>query len=161
MNKLIFVILLVANAAITLGAGVGMPVNGEEKSPFDSGFAHGREDCQDIKSGVDQEDVYIFKDEYGPDMHTSEFMDGFYDGWYDAGCAVQELNDMLYPEVYSDNSGIENSFNNRDSVVQPQSQSANTVQSNSCPQMIVNGDCITGQEQKTHNEFAQANRADN
>lgn len=167
MNKLIFVILCIAaTATVTAGAGVGAPVHGE-KSAFDSGFSHGRQDCQDIKSGEDQEDVYIFKPKYGPDMHTQTFMDGFYAGWYDAGCAVQELNDRLYPEVYSDNSNNNNdvnayreSFNDNQVLSQPQAQTANTNQYAGCPKQIVNGDCYLNQDQNVDNQFTQANRGE-
>lgn len=169
MNKLIFLVMVAtisATAQVSIGAGVGMPVYGD--NPFDSGFAHGREDCQDIKSGVDQEDVYYFKDQYGPDMHTDRFNEGFRAGWYDAGCAIQELNDRLYPEVYSDNNSNNNndvnayreSFNDNQVLSQPQNQQANTNQYAGCPQLIVNGDCYQKQNQDVNNEFAQANRGE-
>lgn len=131
-------------------------------SPYDSGYNHGEDDCQ-LKQNGDAQDMYILEPGKGPAYHTDAFMNGYYDGWNNEGCSSQEINDRLYPQVYSDNdnTAYDNSFNNRDSVVQPQSQSAVTAQSNSCPQLIVNGDCFTKQNQDVNNDFAQANRADN
>lgn len=136
-------------------------------SPYDSGFNHGEEDCRDIQNGVPQDRVYYFIHGYGPTFHTKAFNDGFKAGWNDAGCVTQELNDRLssdegYDTVnYNTNTATDDSFNNRDSVVQPQSQSANTVQSAGCPQQIINGDCYLNQDQNVDNTFGQANRADN
>ncbi len=46
-------------------------------SPFASGFDHG---CDD--AGIsDSSDRYINQDEKGPSYHTSEFMDGYYEGF--------------------------------------------------------------------------------
>lgn len=151
--------ILLIMVAIILGGGITGSAFAE-KSPYESGFSHAEDDCKLAKQDRAQ-DMYILESDKGPAYHTQAFMDGYYDGWYDSGCVKQDLNHMLYDGDEEVNTGIENSFNNRDSVVQPQSQQATTVQSNQCPSQIINGDCIVGQEQKTHNEFAQANRAEN
>ena len=170
LKILLAIIMIAATANVTIGLGSEAAIKVyAEKSPYQSGFSHGEEDCNDIKDGVPQEDVYIFKDKYGPDKHTQVFMDGFYEGWYSAGCPKQDLNHMLYLDVdvsddnvnYESNTAVDDSFNNRDSVVQPQSQSAITTQSAGCSKMIINGDCVIGQDQNVENNLGQANRAEN
>src|SRR5690349_16531554 len=127
----ITIILLAATANVIIGAGLGIPISVEGKSASSSGYSHGQKDCEG-----NHDDMYItgvnkHGESTGPDHHTQVFMDNYYRGWSDAGCDSQELNDILYPAIYSDNTNtaVDDSFNNRDSVVQPQSQSASTVQS--------------------------------
>jgi hypothetical protein len=134
--------------------GVGS-VQAEKKSAYDSGFDHGCSDAQISNpanwyiNGVNSKG-----ESTGKDHHTAAFNTGYDAGFKECGYD----NGVL---IGQQNTAVDDSFNNRDSVVQPQSQSANTVQSNQCPQMVINGDCITGQEQSTNNDFAQANRAEN
>lgn len=149
MNKSIQILTVALFAILVATPSLAFSEKMTNEERYQSGFSHG---CDDSHIW-DESERYINQKEKGFAYHTDAFNQGYRDGFKECGYDGGVLSD--------NNSGIENSFNNRDSVVQPQSQSANTVQSNSCPQMIVNGDCITGQEQKSHNEFAQANRAEN
>lgn len=122
-----------------------------EKSAYKSGYDHG---CDDV--GLPPQDRYINQPEKGPGYHTKQFMKGYDDGY--ATCKEAGTTENAY---YESNTAVDDSFNNRDSVVQPQQQYANTNQVGGCPQQIINGDCILTQGQETNNDFAQANRADN
>lgn len=151
VNKKILIIgfALVMMGIASMGTQVYAKNEGGPKA-YKSGYNHG---CDDV--GLPANQKYINQDEKGPAYHSQDFMNGYYDGYascQEAGIAVDNSET---------NTAVDDSFNNRDSVVQPQSQTAVTTQSNSCPQQIINGDCYTSQSQNTANHFAQANRADN
>ena len=139
-------------ASLAFGS-VGLADAKNEGGPkaYKSGYSHG---CDDV--GLPEDEKYINQPEKGPRYHSQDFMDGYYNGY--STCKEAGVATTDYSEV---NTAVDDSFNNRDSVVQPQSQSANTVQSAGCPQQLINGDCYIGQEQAVKNDFAQANRADN
>lgn len=59
------------------------------KSPRESGYDHG---CDDARIS-DQDDRYINQPEKGPSYHTSEFMDGYYDGF--SGCGGNGRGDLI------------------------------------------------------------------
>jgi hypothetical protein len=169
------IILISATANVTIGAGLGIPIEVDaKKSASESGYSHGEKDCNKYQNGNDNLYITGYNKEgesTGPAYHTDAFNEAYIEGWVDAGCSVNQFYNLDFSNDgngyqnqntrVTTNTAIDDSFNNRDSVVQPQSQSANTVQSAGCPSQIINGDCIIGQEQKTNNEFAQANRADN
>ena len=75
-------------------------IQGSRASPYASGFDHG---CDD--AGIsDPSERYINQDEKGPSYHTSEFMEGYYDG-FDAcednsGGAGNDWNDSCRDAGY-------------------------------------------------------------
>lgn len=159
MNKTIFVTLMVIILAGTTGSAFA-------KSASSSGYSHGQDDCNG-----NHDDMYITGvnkngESTGPDHHTTAFMNAYYQGWKDAGCSTQELNDRLYPEVYSDNTQVNTAIDdsNFDDHSQQQGNAAETVQTSNqrgeCGQ-IVFGDCSIGQSNKQSNENTQANSAQN
>lgn len=139
--------------AVAMISGIGS-VQAEKKSAYDSGFNHGCSDAQ-----ISNPDNWYINgvnskgESTGKDHHTAAFNAG-----YDAGFKECGYDNGVLSNSNQINTAIRDSNFDDHSVSQPQQQTATTVQSNSCPQMIVNGDCITGQEQATNNEFAQANR---
>jgi hypothetical protein len=172
LKFLVAIILISATANVTIGAGLGIPIEVEaKKSASQSGYSHGESDCNKYQNGNDNLYITGYNKEgesTGPAHHTDAFNESYIEGWVSEGCSVNQFYNLDFSNDgngyqntrIQTNTAIDDSFNNRDSVVQPQSQSANTVQSAGCPSQIINGDCIIGQEQKTNNEFAQAARGE-
>lgn len=173
---LVAIILITATANVTIGVGAEAAIKAyAEKSASQSGYSHGEKDCNKYQNGNGNLYITGYNKEgesTGPAHHTDKFNKAYIAGWTSEGCSVNQFYNLDFSNDgngynYGDNirvetnTAVDDSFNNRDSVVQPQSQSAITTQNAGCPSQIINGDCIIGQEQKTHNEFAQANRADN
>ena len=172
LRIILAIIMITATANVTIGVGADAPIKVfAEKSASESGYNHGEKDCNKYQNGNDNLYITGYNKEgesTGPAHHTKAFNEAYIDGWTDAGCSVNQFynldfsNDNGYQNTrVQTNTAIDDSFNNRDSVVQPQSQSANTVQSAGCPSQIINGDCYLNQEQSVKNDFAQASRADN
>jgi hypothetical protein len=68
-----YLILCILTILLVSTSGSALASSG---SPYDSGYDHG---CDD--AGIsDSSDRYINQPEKGPSFHTSEFMDGYYDG---------------------------------------------------------------------------------
>lgn len=162
LRIILAIVMITATANVTIGVGAEAPikVNAEKMSDeerYNSGFEHG---CSDSHIW-DSSERYINQEEKGFAYHTSAFNQGYHDGFEECGYDGGVLSYSTGNIEEQNNVGIENSYNNRDSVVQPQQQTANNVQSNQCPKVIVNGDCLTGQEMRADNQLTQANRADN
>jgi hypothetical protein len=168
------IIMITATANVTIGVGAEAAIKVYADNAKSSGYNHGENDCEKYQNGNDNLYITGYNKEgesTGPAHHTDVFNESYIEGWVDAGCSVNQFYNLDFSNDgngyqnqntrVTTNTAIDDSFNNRDSVVQPQSQSANTVQSAGCPSQIINGDCYIGQEQAVNNEFAQANRADN
>ena len=177
LRIILAIVMITATANVTIGVGADAPIKVfAEKSASESGYNHGEKDCNKYQNGNDNLYITGYNKEgesTGPAHHTKAFNEAYIDGWVDAGCSTNQFYNLDFSNDgngYNNNAGntrvqtntaIDDSFNNRDSVVQPQSQSANTVQSAGCPSQIINGDCYLNQEQSVKNDFAQASRADN
>ncbi len=70
-------------------------------SPYDSGYDHG---CDD--AGIsDPSDRYINQDEKGPSYHTSDFMNGYYDGYRDCFDVIYDDDDTSNDAYGTSNTG--------------------------------------------------------
>ena len=172
LKVILAIIMITATANVTIGVGAEAAIKAYADNAKSSGYNHGESDCNKYQNGNGNLYITGYNKEgesTGPAHHTDKFNKAYIAGWTSEGCSVNQFYNLDFSNDgngyqntrVETNTVVDDSFNNRDSVVQPQSQSANTVQSAGCPSQIINGDCIIGQEQKTNNEFAQANRADN
>lgn len=164
------IIMITATANVTIGVGAEAAIKAyAEKSPYDSGFDHAEDDCR-LAQQDRASQMYILEPDKGPNFHTQQFMNGYYDGWYDNGngCPIQDLNDHLYYNDGYQNTRIQTNTaiddSNFDDHSQQQGNAVETVQSNNqrgeCGQ-IVFGDCNIGQSNSQRSENTQANSAQN
>ena len=160
---LIAIILITATANVTIGVGAEAAIKAyAEKSASQSGYSHGEKDCNKYQNGNGNLYITGYNKEgesTGPAHHTDKFNKAYIAGWTSEGCSVNQFYNLDFSNDgngynygggntrVETNTAVDDSFNNRDSVVQPQSQSANTVQSAGCPSQIINGDCYLNQEQ--------------
>jgi len=111
-----------------IGMGSTSMVNGlSDEERYQSGYDHGCDDAQ-IE---DVEDRYINQDEKGYSYHTSDFNQGYKDGFKECGLD----NGVL----------IDNSETEIETVEQENNQAVYTNQDGRCPQITLIGDCKIGQ----------------
>lgn len=141
---LLAIIMITATANVTIGLGAEAAIEVFAKDPddmtskerYDSGFDHG---CSDSHIW-DASERYINQKEKGFSYHTSDFNQGYRDGFEECGYDGGVLS---YPN------GVTNI--EEESNQQEQNQAAYTHQNGSCGVVLI-GDCNVGQSSK--NNFA-------
>ena len=99
------------------------------KSPYESGYDHG---CDD--AGIsDSSDYYINQPEKGPSYHTSEFMNGYYDGFdscSNSSNSESTYQDRVPTQTTSQGTTIEDLCNQYHYALQLSGPCSNYVQGN-------------------------------
>jgi hypothetical protein len=105
MNRLLFcnkihkatVCVLLIMSAVSFSIVSTVSVGSATTEAYESGYDHG---CDDARI-ADPSDRYINQPGKGPSFHTDEFMDGYYDGFYE--CSTGTNNpDSDYPDNFLD-----------------------------------------------------------